>query len=323
MKPLVSIIIPIYNVENWIRDSLNSALEQTYTNIEYILVDDCGNDNSIEIVKDIIVCHKDKDIKIIHHEVNKGLSEARNTGLKEAKGEYVFFMDSDDLIAKDCIELHVKAVAMYDADFSDGNVSIIGAKHNNFKPYNDLSIINDKQLLYFYFDGLHICGWNKLVKRSFLLDNGLMFKKDMLYEDMLWVLQLCSVAKISVVLPQYTYQYMVRPDSITTKKSDPLHSRKQLNSFVELFNCIAKEFIKHRDKKLKPLQTRWYNKNLLIVKGRILSSALTFKEKKSYDDKFRPFVKYSSGMMRFILSLPFSLFYCIFSIPNKILRRIR
>ena len=232
-------------------------------------------------------------------------------------------MDSDDIISKDCIEQHLNYIKIYDADFSDGNVSIEGVKHNNFKLYNSLSVIDKEQLKYFYFRGLHVCGWNKLIRKSFLLENNILFKRDMLYEDILWVYQLCMAANKCVIIPQYTYNYIIREGSITTKKSDPTHSRKQLNSFVELFRSIAKEFDKNLDHSLNQLQRKWYNRKLLIVKGRILSSPLNYHEKSSYNAKLSPYLKYTTGIMRFILSLPFPAFFTIFYIPNIFLRKIR
>ena len=84
--PLVSIIIPVYNVEKWIEKSLNSALNQTYSNIEYLIVDDCGSDKSMNVVQSMIQSNPQKKIRIIQHDKNKGLSEARNSGLSASKG---------------------------------------------------------------------------------------------------------------------------------------------------------------------------------------------------------------------------------------------
>lgn len=194
LYPLISIIIPVYNVERWIKESLNSALEQTYPNIEYLIIDDCGNDDSIKIIEEIIKCNKGKKLRLIKHSVNKGLSEARNTGLKAALGDYVFFMDSDDQITNNCIEKHFTAIKVNNADFTDANVDIVGKGHNNFSTYIQEECI-EKDILMQYFINLHICGWNKLISRRFLLDNNLFFRKGMLYEDMLWTYQLCKAAK--------------------------------------------------------------------------------------------------------------------------------
>ena len=94
----VSIIIPIYNVAPYIKRCLQSVADQTYKDIECILIDDCGSDNSINLAKEFIYDYKGNILfTILHHEENKGLSAARNTGLRYAKGEYVYFLDSDDI----------------------------------------------------------------------------------------------------------------------------------------------------------------------------------------------------------------------------------
>ena len=92
--PLVSIVGPVYNVESYIEECLQSVCSQTYENLEIICVDDVGNDRSMDVVRSFAV--KDCRIKIIEHDKNKGLAEARNTGLEHVSGDYVFFLDSDD-----------------------------------------------------------------------------------------------------------------------------------------------------------------------------------------------------------------------------------
>ena len=109
---LVSIIVPIYNVADYIEKCLLSVLNQTYRNIEVVLVNDCTPDNSIEVVQIILEGYKaDRQIQILHHTINRGLSAARNTGIDAAKGEYIFFLDSDDWISEDCIERMLQLAA--------------------------------------------------------------------------------------------------------------------------------------------------------------------------------------------------------------------
>ena len=109
MEPLfVSIIIPTYNVGAYIGRCLQSVLEQTFDGrIECLVVDDCCTDNSIDIAKNSMMLYQERDItfKILHHAQNQGLSAARNTGLKAAMGDYVFFLDSDDALQSDCLKL--------------------------------------------------------------------------------------------------------------------------------------------------------------------------------------------------------------------------
>ena len=114
MKSLVSVIIPIYNVEQYIEKCLDSVINQTYKDLEIICVNDCSPDNSAQILLEY--AQRDTRIKIVNREKNGGLSAARNTGLDEAKGEYVYFIDSDDWIDLDYIEKMVSAITFSKTD---------------------------------------------------------------------------------------------------------------------------------------------------------------------------------------------------------------
>jgi len=122
-QPLVSIGIPVYGVAKWIERCARSLFEQTYQNIEYVFVDDCSPDNSIEILQNVITRYPDrqKHIKIIRHNVNKGLASARNTFLDNMTGSFCIHVDSDDYVEKTYVEEMVKAQRTNDADivFSD------------------------------------------------------------------------------------------------------------------------------------------------------------------------------------------------------------
>ena len=120
---MVSIIIPLYNVENYVIDSLKSAFAQSYSDVDFLLVDDCSTDHTMQIVEEYVLNHPRREaVRIIHHDKNLGLSAARNTGLEQAYGEYVYFMDSDDEITEDCIENLYQAISDSGADWVMGNI---------------------------------------------------------------------------------------------------------------------------------------------------------------------------------------------------------
>ena len=110
----ISIIVPVYNVEQYVNECFDSIAAQTYKGeIECIFVDDCGQDDSVAILEKLITdYHGAIKFYIVHHEHNKGLSGARNTGIRHAQGDYLYFIDSDDSIKSDCIE---KLVALADS----------------------------------------------------------------------------------------------------------------------------------------------------------------------------------------------------------------
>jgi glycosyltransferase involved in cell wall biosynthesis len=117
MNYKISVIIPVYNVENYIRECLNSIVNQTIgiENIEVIVVNDCTPDNSMDIVEEY--AEKYSSIKIIEHEINQGLGPARNTGLKHATAEYISFIDSDDFISENTYEICLYKFERYNCDF--------------------------------------------------------------------------------------------------------------------------------------------------------------------------------------------------------------
>lgn len=195
-KIIVSIIIPVYKVEPYIEECLCSVIGQTYENIECLIVDDCSPDNSIAIAETIIsklVAEKDK-YRILHHTENRGLSAARNTGLKEAKGDYVFFLDSDDKLFPEALENLIAVAERYpEADLVQGNrvnedCGISAASYDShfgegyLREYYEACETTRQQFL----SRFPVCAMNKLVKRSFLLDNELYFVEGIIHEDEQW-----------------------------------------------------------------------------------------------------------------------------------------
>ena len=132
MDYLVSILVPIYGVEKYIRRCAISLFEQTYFNIEYIFVNDCTNDDSIIILENVInqYPNRQSQIKIIQHETNKGLGEARNTAVAAANGDYLFHVDSDDYIDPYCIEKCVKKQLDTNADVVSVNIMKLYSRKN-------------------------------------------------------------------------------------------------------------------------------------------------------------------------------------------------
>ena len=119
----ISIIMPVFNVELFIEECLKSIMSQTYTNVECIIVDDCGSDKSIEIAKSVVSNYKGEiEFKFLRNEVNSGISVSRNSGIKEAKGDFLFFIDSDDRLFPDSLQILVDKAKYYqDVDLVQGN----------------------------------------------------------------------------------------------------------------------------------------------------------------------------------------------------------
>ena len=246
--PKVSIIIPIYNVEPFIKDCLSSVMHQTYDGpMECILVDDCGTDRSVAIVEEMVAQYDGTiDFKVLRHEHNQGLSAARNSGINASKGDYVFFLDSDDWIAKDCIErlaapLQTKRYEMVVGDF-DKTVGIPrrghrlidkGGEYNAEGPIFEM-LCNK---------GVYVMAWNKLLALDYLNKYGLRFDVGRIFEDDILSFDLCCTMKSLYVVNAVTYHYRVREGSIMRN----FEVQERWSDWFAIIESVAKKLPKYQD----------------------------------------------------------------------------
>lgn len=220
--PLVSIGIPVYNVEPYIEKCLLSVLNQTYQNLEVLIIDDLGTDCSMTIVESLQSSHPlGKLIRIIKHPINKGLGEARNTVIENANGEYLCFVDSDDYIEPQTIELLLKEAEMYRTDVVLASSRKVVYGTNEEVPtftYSKKEVLVGKDVFANYLCQdlrwhIGINAWNILFSLVFLQRNNLRFaaRKD---EDALFLSDFYSEVERAVLLPDITYNYVLRPGSI-------------------------------------------------------------------------------------------------------------
>lgn len=234
--PKVSIIIPVYNVEPYISACLQSVMAQTYTGeLECIIVDDRGKDNSMAVAeREVSVYNGKVDFKIIHREQNGGLSAARNTGIRHATGDYLYFLDSDDEITPDCIALLAEKAASLQPDFVIGGYRVTGTdKKMPSLHLPDGAFLKGEEIIKTYSHGkwyMMACG--KLVNRKFLVDNSLYFKEGLLHEDELWSFQLACLARSMAVVNRQTYVYKVREGSIMVNANFELNKILALKTIV-------------------------------------------------------------------------------------------
>lgn len=233
----VSLIIPVYNVEKYIKDSLTSAFNQDFQSIEYIIVDDASSDSSMSLVEEMInASSRKEDVMVYRKPYNEGLSEARNTGMDLAHGEYIFFLDSDDVLPSSCISSHYKKIVATGADFTVANVSQEGAKSVHIRPI--LSDIEEKlPLISFYDRDWSTSAWNKMYRRDFLLTHHLCFQKGILHEDYLWMFNVAKAATKWASVREYTYIYKIRKGSITTSMNSDL----KIRSMIEILKTIRSD----------------------------------------------------------------------------------
>ena len=232
----VSVIVPVYNVSEYIERCWDSIRNQTYKSIEVLFVDDCGTDDSVAKLEGYLAAEDTVDARILHHTRNRGLSAARNTGLEAATGDYVYFLDSDDDITEDCIESLVSPLAEKKYDFVVGDYSVIGEGGYSPLSLNTGAVETQEEVLRTYAAGeWYVMAWNKLCRRGFLIENNLFFKEGLIHEDVLWTFKLACKANNMYVVKHPVYNYYVRSSSIMTSMS----IEKDVNIYVEVFVNIA------------------------------------------------------------------------------------
>lgn len=240
VKIMISIIVPVYKVEKFIEKCATSLFCQTYSNIEYLFVDDATPDKSIVILKEVIKRFPDRQdkVRILTHKENKGLPAARNTGLCAAGGDYIFHCDSDDFLEPDAMEKLYEKAKENDADivWCDWFLSFEKNERYMKQPEYDTVIEALKGLLC---DTMKYNVWNKLVKRSIYVDNRIFFPSghDM-GEDMTMIKLFACADKVAYV-PKACYHYKrINTDAFTRSFSDKnLHdiifNTEQTVSFLE------------------------------------------------------------------------------------------
>lgn len=217
MNDLISVIIPVYNVEKYLPICLNSILSQTYKNLEIILVDDGSIDNSSKI------CDKYSNIDnrvIVFHQKNKGVSAARNLGVSVATGKYLTFVDSDDQLCNDAIEYLYEILIRHDADisccnFEYGYVNRISTIENVFEAIQCYNKVDSLRTL-LYQKNIDTSLWAKLYKTK--LFKGIKFPIGKIYEDFGTFYKILLKIDKLVYSNQKKYIYLIRDNSIMTSQ---------------------------------------------------------------------------------------------------------
>lgn len=214
----ISIIIPIYNVEKYIERCLLSVINQIYSKpIECILVNDCTQDDSMTIIRNIENNYTGNIFfRIVNHEINMGLSAARNTGIKNSRGKYILFIDSDDYLDVNCLEFLSKYIAIIpNPDIVLGNSLDMYTKKSFVSDSLPTECFENKQIVKLFFNkAFPVTAWNKLIRKDFIIKNNLYFDEGILFEDVLWSYRASKYMDSYVYVPYITYYYETNPNSI-------------------------------------------------------------------------------------------------------------
>lgn len=234
---MISVIVPIYNVEALLPKCIESICNQTYSNLEIILVNDGSTDSCGDI------CEKygkeDKRIIVINKE-NGGLSDARNAGLKLAKGEYIAFVDSDDFIVEDSYETLIEEAIENNLDIVVANALVIKENGNSTsilkKNISGNLVISgiDFMCQSIQKNSFHACVWMNLYKKELILENSLYFQKGLLHEDEEWTPRVFLEAKRVKYIDFSFYMYLIRDGSITNSKDKSQNAIDIINTCYKL-----------------------------------------------------------------------------------------
>lgn len=251
---LISIIIPVYNVEKYLHKCLDSIINQTYQNIEIILVDDGSTDSSGAICDEY--AEKDNRIRVIHKE-NRGVSSARNRGLAIAMGEWVLFFDADDILPNDVLDYYTNVVNTNDVDMvlgsyveynDEGNIIKSDQKH-----FEKMISMQDCLRLFYKPDTSLFQGyvWNRLMKRSIILDNNLRFNERIYFkEDGLFAVQyMLNCSRPCLYSSKIVYNYYIH-DNSSMRIYNSNFSHKYLTNLDARLLCLGSIEKKYNDEYL-------------------------------------------------------------------------
>ena len=220
IKYCVTIGIPVFHAVDYIKRSMESALGQSYDSLEFLIIDDGSQDGSADIIRQIANSHsRGEHIRLIVHSSNMGISFSRNEIIDKAQGKYLYFMDSDDVIAENTISLLVQNALEYDAEIVFGSYEKIETSgERNVYQYPCLQLLEKDELANFAYrkyGGIQASSCNYLVKTSVLRKNHLRFIDTNYWEDLVFTFDLVTYISRAVLLPDITYTYLCRENSLS------------------------------------------------------------------------------------------------------------
>lgn len=282
----VSVIVPVYNIQNWLNRCITSLINQTMQDIEIILVNDGSTDNSALICSQ----YKKRDPRVrLVNKSNGGLSDARNYGLKFCKGKYVIFVDGDDYVDQNYVKYLYEAIDYNQSDVAMCGYYEVDQKENIIKEVlpnipNAKDTINGKELYYYFHQPNGVVDqvvWNKIYK--FSLFKNLKFEKGRYYEDGYFIAPLCWNAKKISIVRKCLYNYVQRKDSITHSTLTVKKFKDSRDSYLYRIN-----FFKTRNDYFYKLSVGDY-KNWIIFT--LTYTKISGEEKKHLKQQYRKYKK--------------------------------
>lgn len=262
----VTIAVPVYGVESYVEKCAISLFEQTYPNLEYVFIDDCSPDKSIEIIEKVLDRYPNRQgqVRIIRQKKNKGCPAARNLAVQLATGDFIFHVDADDYLEKDAISSMVSEQMATDADLVVGNYMIETDSKTKLVQYCDISKTKEEIVKDCLDDKSSQSVWGILIRRQIYIENNIRADENFhVGEDWQVAPLLLYYANKIAYVDKVIYHYQLsRPNSITiTSQTSITKKKNQLICFVKTMNCLLESF---KDKGQTYLDVIYRKKAILV-----------------------------------------------------------
>lgn len=259
MKAEVTIGIPVYKSVDYIEKTMLSALSQTFRSIEYLIVDDCGNDGSLEVLSRLQLSHsRGGAIRIMHNEKNRGVSYCRNRIIDEAQGRYLYFLDSDDLIEPQTIQLLYDSIQLHQCEIAYGSYEIIDEEgivpRRAFKKPS-LLLDGDFELATYAFKNnniFHVSVCNSLISLPFLKKTKIRFVEASYWEDMAFSTELAIKVRRAILVSDITYHYLHHSNSLSHIMKRERNIRDEIFNNVGILNYLKNKVLNVSNYKYMP-----------------------------------------------------------------------
>ena len=298
----VTIGIPVYQSVDYIQDTMNSALNQSFSDIEFLIVDDCGHDGTMDVISHFQTNHpRGKDIRILVNEKNKGVSYSRNRIIDEARGRFLYFMDSDDSIEPNTIQLLYDAIIQHNVQVAYGSYEIIdGIGNSPIERYKKDALVlrgEDELAMYAFKNNhiFHVSACNHLINLEFLRQSNVRFIDASYWEDMVYTTELVTKIESAVLLPDITYHYLRRQDSLSHYQDRISYEKSEILKNASILKRLKNKCIALRGKSYLPYHCYNLEMNSFYMVCHIIQK----------NDRIVP--NFTYGEMRMILQHPMTL----------------
>lgn len=255
----VTIGIPVFKAIDYIEKTMESVLLQTFQNIEFLIIDDCGNDGSMNVIERLRWEHpRGASIHVIHNNLNLGVGPSRNIIIDNAQGRYIYFLDSDDLIEPETIKILYDAVVNNHAQVAYASYEIIDGVNNiphQIFQKPSMQLFGEDELATFVFkynNIFHVSACNILIDLEFLRYVGIRFIDASYWEDMAFTTELAIKGNRAVLLPNITYHYMIRPNSLSHYQKRRQIKKEEIMNIVNVLKYLKQISKKYTGKPYLP-----------------------------------------------------------------------